>query len=303
MALRRKRKATQASYKRRVRRKTTRVVPRKSFTVTAQKDFATVYSRRRKRYTKRYGKFARAVQKVNDRNLGTISVVFNRRVALSPLLEEQTYGAFQILGLRGVNTVTEAGMGDIFDLVAGDLNQSSPDTRFHIKSAVLEITGTVLGTSNVPMEIDVYEYIVPRDTQHSSVNTAIADAEGDTATIPGGVYTDLVLSQRGVTPFQLPGLLRNLTITKKTKHFVLPGQSFTHMMKDTKLRSISSKYILDSASRFGDARLGTKGYFVVAKACPLTTIDETTSVTIAAVRTYNYSRESNSTDYNGFRNI
>jgi len=153
-------------------------------------------------------------------------------------------------------------------------------TKFMFQSAVLDVT--VRNTSHfvgsedsptVPIEMDVYELNVGVNVDNTANDIRLPEnmfekAQNDTKTIAGDLTSDLTITQRGVTPWDLPTALARykIKILKKTKYFLSPGQTMTYQYRDPGRHVMVKQRMLETD---GYSRPGTtKTLLFIYKAVP-----------------------------------
>lgn len=232
----------------------------KESTTTTQYDTTTQYRykrmpRRKKRIWK---KFVKKVQAVEQKSLGTKTVLFNSQTEAAGLAGKQGYAAVFLYGRSGTKDPAGTqqdpynglnGLRDIQTIMNNDTDIMSPNTqgtrgaKFTFKSAVLDTTCTNIG--NRSLEVDVYEVNVRTDdTKTATPFATIANAMNITDVIPNtnsNVQVDI--ANRGVTLFDLPSAISNdkWKIYKKRKYFVAAGSSFTFQFRDP------SNYVINAS--------------------------------------------------------
>lgn len=229
--------------------------------VTNQYDVKTIYrkgrmSRGKKRAWKR---FVRKSHAAAMKLTGTKSVVFNSSITRGwPNLENtdelsQDTSVFALYGLAGTNTVMCAAMNDIKRLTENDTQTDNWNERCIIGSATLDITFHNHGTNK--LEVDVYTMYVRGDHGSSPCVDGGNNDAGTTpingAGLPLLMFSNTAAATRGSTPFQHPGFLKlGYTVIKKVKHFVAPGEVFTHQIRDPRNRIIAHRTVSSANGDF-----------------------------------------------------
>jgi len=229
--------------------------------VTTQHDERRIYTKHTmpRRMKVRWKRFSNKVHAVAEKDYGSRTVVLNKSVTFS----NTTNGNH---GLAYMGLYTAQGTGDSFmadlDTISGLENPGNPTaaagitvldtTKFIFKSAVLDLTfrntstfntlGVLGAASEAKLEVDVYEIISGRewtdtDSTQSDITSVFTRGAGLTPNL-GGIGTGVTLSQRGVTPWDIPAALAyfRCKILRKTKYFLPNGDTFTYQVRDPKRR-------------------------------------------------------------------
>lgn len=283
--------------------------------VTSQYDRKTVYYKKNMpRWKKRkWIGFVKKVEAAELKGIGTKTVVRNALLegTITPanvpvsqgMLNAVLYGAD-----GGADGLTGCGFQDLKVIFSNDLQMDAPTNKGHFASAVLDATlinastypeGGVADANYGNLEVDVYEFVMTRKTDATGVGGIYADAALVTESI-NGAGTSLEITQRGVTPFDLPDALsRGIKIMKKTKYFLSPGQTATYQMRDPKNYVIRRDAIDDNDENFARPKL-TKGITVIYKCTPVSTGDPTKIPTaklrMGVTRKYMYKVTQDNTD-------
>lgn len=225
--------------------------------ITIQHDRRSVYRRKRmpRRKRRQWRRFVKKVNAVDERELGTQTVVFNTAISV-----ETTNPQNQLLENVGLYTNASSltycnDMKAIYALFnTGNPTAATDDyvnatTKVMFHSGVLDMTARNTSKDNVgasldiPLEVDVYDITVGKgdnDTVLTAPTELISyfdQASTDTLGIGGNTGTaDLAIIKRGVTPFDIPDALSRyrMKILKKTKYFLGIGQTFTYQIRDPK---------------------------------------------------------------------
>lgn len=162
-----------------------------------------------------------------------------------------------------------------------------------MKMAVLDLTLKNAGANNV--EMDIYEFYVKKLSPFASAEVLVTTQATETPAISGG-YSALSMYQIGTTPFEFQNMGRYLTITKKTKVMISPGNAYTYQIRDGSKKNLPTDRITDQTSQTFGFPGWTKGIFVVTKGTPapnqgsagLTTRAELTTVSGSVTRSYSW---------------
>lgn len=253
--------------------------------ITAQHDSKVIY---RKSYMPKYkkrqwGKFVKKVNAVVERRHGTKTVVLNDAASIIASAGLQEWNAYFLYGNNGspANGASSVGQNDIATCVNRVTGSTSATTgsgeRVHFCSGVLDLTLSHADTDVGPLEVDIYEMIFKKEPQHSTISGTIGDALTGTGTLTTGTALDL--TQRGVTPFDIPAFLSSTgcKILKKTKYFMNQGQCVTYQMRDPRQRVVSKFEVRDYGIGSSDNASGYSSYikagwtrclFVIHKTAP-----------------------------------
>lgn len=298
----------------------TRVKARSKYTsgrgITTQHDQRRIYVKRRMPYKKRkrWSAFIRKVNAVDERELGSRTVVFNHTVKTAAITDGQ-----QITLSAALYPVksTSAYLEDLSKIssienygnptaAAGDTVDGT--TKLMFQSGILDLTvrntsndgGTPISTLiDCPLEVDVYEITVGAGESDSggTYDRLIGyfnQASNLTKDIGGvGGSSILDMSDRGVTPWDLPTALSKfrIKIWKKTKYFISSNQTFTYQVRDAKRHVTTFNKIgtITSVNMNG----WTKFVFFIAKPIPGIVVQTgvVPELTIGITRKYLYKVE------------
>ncbi len=301
--------------------------------VTFEHDRQFIYKKKRmpRRRRRRWVGFVRKVNAVDERDLGTRTVLFNKsQSSTNQTAQEQL--AYGICLYGWSSTFTGASWNNDLAYIMQLENQTldptaaigdvvSDDTKIMFQSGVLDITmRNVSYLSNDPtnlsseatLETDVYEISMRKVSEvqglnYNSLDSILKHATASTA----GIYnqttaaqgTAITLKQRGSTPFEMTKALSmwGIKVLKKTKFFIRNGQTVTFQLRDPK-RRVSFKTKLADSTTAATGQNGfnkpgwTKHVLVVAKAVPGVAIgtgaDQTSeSIQFGVTRKYSYKLE------------
>lgn len=237
--------------------------------VTRQTDSRTQY---RKRYMpkgkkRRWVKFVKKVKAVNAKDEGTKTVVLNNLWSVTGPANTQAYNMFYLYGSRNNNLGNELGGADLDYLFKNGTDNTLSVEKLKFKSAVFDMTFTNNGPKK--LEVDLYHFTFYGMGKYGSMASAHGAALSDTPIIdPNGTtpFSVCTLAARGVTPFDLPELLRGLqgTIVKKVKYFVDVDSEFTYQIRDAKEHTISEFNISKGNQSLAQPRI-TQGVMLVSK--------------------------------------
>lgn len=272
-----------------------------SYGVTQQHDARVTYRRKRMpRYKrKRWTAFKKKVQAVVQSNLATISKVANSTVycaTYAPVsTSNQAYAVVHLYGKCGKTNTggisdIEVGQRDLRDLFG--FNEANVANKVHFKAGILDLTMTnktinSAGTATGTLEVDLYHIIYRGNSTQRIGLTNVFDEAAQATT------GSMTLSNRGVTPFELPeaSSIGNYKIIKKTKLFIGYGQTATYQIRDPKNYFVDTAEIFQgmttstSETSFCHAPM-TQSLLVVAKTCP--GFDVNPNLVIGASRAYHY---------------
>lgn len=239
--------------------------------VTFEHDRQRIYRKKRmpKGKRRRWVKFVRKVNAVDERDLGTRTVVNNRSVQVSlTSANTQMVSDFGLYGQSSANSW----MNDLAQIV--DLeNTADPTsaaginvgdgTKFMFQSGVLDLTARNTttfnnGTEQVPatdavLEVDVYDIVSGCQWNNTGVTAnsiidVFNDGSAETKVLNNGANA-IEIADRGATPWDVPHALSKykLKILKKTKYRIGYGNTITYQVRDPK-RHVSSKARLNEAT-------------------------------------------------------
>lgn len=237
--------------------------------VTTQHDVQNVYRRKRmpKRKRRHWGRFIKKCGAVALKAAGTRTIVFNKSIIESNSTAGN-HGVFA-LALYSLRSSTRTYWDDLdyiskLENVGGNSTSAAGETvqlgtKLYFRSAVLDITirnssytvsqisPSVVYSENVPIEIDIYQYISRaegRDTVNGSYTNGLSFwtvAQDDTQTIKSAAGMSLEIDKRGVTPFDIPLAMSNfgIKILSKKKYFLPAGGTLTYQCRDPKNRNVT----------------------------------------------------------------
>lgn len=255
---------------------------------------SSVQYRKRRRRSKKKSRYQRRQYKQFRRNLlkdlGTNALMLNESFTSNFAAGEQTQQAFSVSlnGWACGAASNKIGEQDLFRITGGNDNTNEITEKCFVKGSYLDLT---FNNTSVAGNLEVDVYFISYKKNFNKYGDALealtaAATATNTPTLPGGStlsWSAISLSQRGVTPFQLPAALAaGMSIYKKKKHFVPPGGYFTENIKYTKPFMVTP----------GDANNGIMPYkgrtitllFIVKKIVGDTT--NTPTYTCGATRTY-----------------
>lgn len=307
-----------------------RRVPVNGRGVTFEHDRQFIYRKKRmpRRAKRRWKMFKRKVNAVAEKGLGSRTVVFNKRYAVTnAVVDTQLVANYALYP----NNSTSAWLDDLNQISAlenqGDQTAAAGETidgttKYFFQSGVLDLT--IRNTSHLSedvtnfdtdctLEVDVYEMTVKQNLndapngQYQDLITAFAVGQVSTKNI-GGAGTDVQIVRRGVTPWDITTALsrQGIRINKKTKLFIRNGQTATYQMRDPK-RHVTTQASI--ASREGCNRRGwTKWIFIIAKAIPGVDVgplngQTTMKIDVGVTRKYLYKIEGMNEDRDRYLNV
>lgn len=284
--------------------------------VTSNYDARGVYRRRRmpRRKRRRWGRFIKKVRAVNEKDMGTRTVVMNDSVTVTNAQSGWHCCATLALypqsstknWLNDLNVISQ--LENLANPTAAAGETIDKTSKIMFKSGILDLTfrNTTYKTDDVtvgaPVEVDVYELMMGKDaltgaTGHASLSQVFADGTTDTLNI-GGVGTEVTIQSRGATPFDIPAALSRyrIKIFKKKKYFLDPGGTFTYQIRDPKNHF---RDLEDLNERLGFNRPGwTRILYIILKVVPGFTVGNNPpastyqeQMTIGVTRKYSYKIE------------
>lgn len=255
-------------------------------------DTRLIYRKKRmpKRKRRLWAKFVRKVNAVDERELGSRTVLFNNKI--QNYYTDDALQGCQTLALYSFVNTTNQWLNDMNQI--GQLeNEANPtaaagatidrNSKVMFHSAVMDVTirntsritlnpvGPVLGDApEAAIEMDVYE-IWHRKEATDGANAILSMTamlnQWDEPEI-GGAGTGIAIQDRGATPWEQTSALGRLgiKIAKKTKYFIPNGQTITFQVRDPKRRQI---HYGDLERNEGYVRPGwTKTYYLIYKLVP-----------------------------------
>jgi len=195
------------------------VIQKNGSGVTGQHDKDVQYVKKKMpaKKRKKWVQFVKQVEHVQDSKRGTLTQVFNDQAStgvISPLTA-QGWCTATLYGGAGTATSAHVGVGDVSTIVSTMGSQGTYNvgngTRFNFFSAVMDLTiknpaSEWLGDQT--MEVDVYDLVYWRGDSPDWGNPGLALVTTDTLALGTGSVTSL--TQRGVTPFDVPMFIRNM---------------------------------------------------------------------------------------------
>lgn len=291
---------------------TKRKQTRSGLGVTTQHDKQLVYRKRRMPRRRRRGwrRFARKVQAVSEKDLGSRTVLRNDLVNINTAMDTAAESAHT----RWYFMLYGATSGTAY---YNDLSEIGQDTdlgttgKAIFKSAVLDLTFRnnsfrAPGSINLPitLEVDVYEITVGTVLGDNAANLGQIMNEGstETATIPGQA-TALVGTQRGWTPWDFPSALGEykVKIWKKTKYFLGENQTFTYQYRDPRRHVVDKQKMTTTGENIPFL---SRYIYLVFKPTPgytyLAVPTDSYNLSVGVTRKYLYKVLQNTQDYDMF---
>lgn len=296
--------------------------------VTVQHDSRRIYQKKSmgRKKKKIWKKFVRKVHAVAEKDMGTRTVLFNSSVLLNNntngnqgCLTTALYSQLSVdQWLCDLNNIS--GYENLGNPTSAAGVTFSPSTKFLFQSGVLDLTirnvsfqsDTSALNPNATLELDIYEMTARKDFQQTgsswtSLSTALSEGSNNTSTIGGG-GSNVTISSRGATPFDIPlGLSRfGIKIWKKTKYFVPNGSTVTYQMRDPK------RYVLTQRDMNLEGGVNmpkmTKFCYIIFKVVPGVTVgagagQTTESIQVGCTRKYMYKVEGVNEDRARYINI
>lgn len=262
--------------------------------VTFQNDRRLIYKKKAMPYKKkkRWLRQVRTVNAVNERELGTQTVVFNTSIVTqnnnSTLHGTETLALYSVTSnntwLNDLTYLHE--MDNVTDPTAVLGTTVDDTTKYMFQSGIMDITmrntsrfadGGADLNGNCTLEVDVYEMTIKRKTitgttQLRDINEIFNDGSGDTKDIAPGTLavgaTSINIDERGCTPWDIPQALGKfgVKIYKKTKLFISNGQTSTYQVRDPKRHVFSRGRMADTPGV--NMPGATRFIYIVFKAVP-----------------------------------
>lgn len=226
------------------------------------------------RTQRKWHRFMSKVEEAHLQTAATKSLIFSAAGAFGNNAEKQA--TFALHAYSGVATAVAA-PGDInrdlYRIVTNDPDPRKPandntgtgsvlQRKYVFKSCVLDITfrapasfpiGTTGGNQvmvpNTKIEFDLYEVVYKQDAEKDTFEALWDAADAQTPVVrPNPPVANASISRVdvGATPFQFPELCRTITILKKTKYFIDPGQAFTYQKRFPGNRHMDKSFITEN---------------------------------------------------------
>lgn len=246
-----------------------------------QRDSKVVYTRKPapRRIRKSYRKFAKRVNSVIDATAGTTQLVLSNGFSVLSGDDSQNMFAVTLAGVNGTSTNWNGDLNRIMNVRADAQDTGvNVDRKIHMKTMVLDCTfkndfvtpGVIQGDSpefRDPVELDIYEFYVKKDAPFTAPEVLLTTEQ--TADVGASLsYGALTPVEVGATPFNFRNVGSYVTITKKTKHFIAPGNSVTYQLRESRNKWVPTVKIEDFTSAHFGIPGWTKGIFVVFKGTP-----------------------------------
>lgn len=250
---------------RRVSRGRTRVLYRRKYNTNGvgilggtNADQRFIYRKKNmpKKKKRRWAAFVRKVNAVEERDLGTRTVLFNDQLIQGNAVSgKQSTLTLALYPFKNTNR----GWLDDLNQIGQMENEANPtvaagatidkNSKIMFHSAVMDVTlrntsikygeGQAIQVApEAAIELDVYDIIAREDAADNATTyfdiSAMLNAYDDREI--GGTGTGIEIADRGATPFELPsGLSRfKIKVLKKTKFFIPNGQTITFQVRNPK---------------------------------------------------------------------
>lgn len=293
--------------------------------VTSQHDSRQVYKKRRMpaKKRKRWTKFIKKVQAVEEKSKATRSVVFNDLQQMtnggsSTTLKQQAFFFFPLYSCKstfqggGSSLQDREIYSDLNRVVTSEFNAAGNTNvrRLHFMAAILDITFAGQTTIATPTELDLYYIQFRKDVYHSSFNLFLLEQQNMLPGTPNAARLDM--AGMGVTPFEFPTLCSTVRIIKKEKIIVAPGQIVTRQWRIPKNKSLYSKDFRHLNQNFAGTsatidqdmfaqRNWTCGILAIAKGTPTANSERPVDLQVGFTRTYHYKVYEYSADASGYK--
>jgi len=256
-------------------------------------DVRLVYRRKRmpRRKRRAWVKFVKKVNAVDEKELGTRTVLFNQKITQNATadLKQSTL----TLALYPFTDPTNGWLNDLNRMGQFE-NENDPtaiaganidrNTKIMFHSAVMDIT--LRNTSQVctatgppavygpapeaSIELDLYEMYMRQEASDGAnqLNTMTAILNQWDEKEIGGAGEGIAIQDRGASPFEMGSSLGRfgIKVLKKTKYFIPNGQTITYQNRDPKRHVI---HYGDLERNEGFNRAGwTRIYFLIYKLVP-----------------------------------
>lgn len=266
--------------------------------ITRQKDISRQYRKRSmpRGKKRRWRKFVKKVHAVNEKEMGSNTIVRNANLAGVSPINAQDYMAVVLYGNKGLNFAQDVGNDDIATVWNADNRLGTNYTaKAKFTAAVLDIT---LRSSTDPeepeakgadLEVDIYDVAFYDRTNARHTHEMFEQAQTQTTNITAasGTNVNLTMQNRGVTPFDLPMAIKagKVKILKKTKVFLPVGATTTYQYRDAKTHIIGYNDTWDDSGGFIKPGV-THGVIIVHK--PVVGSTEDGFLIAGVTRTYRY---------------
>lgn len=286
--------------------------------VTTQHDQRMVYRKKNmpRRTKRRWRAFTRRVNFIEEKELGSRTVLFNQNIV--SYSDKYTSGSGIMTVALYSQTSTYSWLSDL-NQIAGLENVGNPtaaagstvdqQTKILFQSAVLDITlrnncinpATGAIVSTFQLEVDIYEVTCRKDfvvgasaaTIYATLGLAI-DAEQAAERALNGIGSSIRPTDRGATPWECTSALSKLglKIYKKTKYFIPAGNVITYQMRDPRKHKMTFR---DIGTEAGPNRPGlTRWLLINYKMIPgifLSATDAQERISVGITRKYMYKVE------------
>lgn len=229
--------------------------------VTTQYDAKLIYRKRSmpRRRKRGWRRFSRKVHAVAEKSWGTLVFLFNNAATFTNNISgNQGLADFGLYGW----TSTSSGFNDqaAMKAIIGAAAMTTTtgitvgnSSKVMFQSAILDLTlrntstlttesGAALN-SNAKLEIDIYECSMVKQAEDAASlfnnpRALFARNPQETFAIGGGATTEIALTLRGATPFEMNYCLSRfgVRIWKKTKYTLNNNEQMTYQMRDPKRR-------------------------------------------------------------------
>lgn len=286
--------------------------------VTTQHDSRLVYRKKNmpRRKKRRWRAFTRRVNFIEEKELGSRTVLFNQNIV--SYSDKYTSGSGIMTLALYPQTSTYSWLSDL-NVIAGLENAGNPtaaagatidqQTKILFQSAVLDFTlrnncinpQSGLSDNSFQLEVDIYEVSCRKDfvvginagTIYGTLGLAI-DGEQASERALNGVGSSIRPTDRGATPWECTSALSKLglKIYKKTKYFIPAGNVITYQMRDPKKHKLSFR---DIGTEAGPNRPGlTRWLLINYKMIPGISLGATSAqerISVGITRKYMYKIE------------
>lgn len=279
--------------------------------ITSQHDVKTTYKKKRmpKYKRKRWVKFLKKVQAVDEVNQGLQKVIFNdggnyvTSNIVSGKRQQAVFGSIIYSG-NGTPDTSIFGVSDIQRVInAGAPSSMYPSlasapvgnsTKYKFTSAVMDYTITSDATNTCALEVDVYMIRFRKGwgnvTGSNSLSGMVNYYTNKEETLGStGTGARALIYYRGVTPFECSNALSSMgiMIKSKSKYYIAPGNSINLNLRDAK-----SHYCEPDDPGDGSQGLAfknwTQGFFCIAKPTRDLAADASFTILTGCTRTYKY---------------
>jgi len=235
-------------------------------TTTAQRDIRTSKAPRKKRPSKR---FTKRVENVISQHAGKNTVVFQGVATdLTAAAGAQAFGFFTLFGGNG-SSGANSDLAHMLQFHEDAADIEDPESKnLYYNYGLLDVVFTNRDAAN-RVYVDIYEWKVRRNLKIFTSPSALYNSnvlDEDLLTNPLGPIQQVLLTQLGVTPYQIPDLCKNLLFGKKTTIQLGPLGTSNYLMARRKNKWVTGLKVRDSGTFAHDG--WTEGLLFLVRGAP-----------------------------------